>query len=156
VEVLQSRRDAFTSFVKEVEPRLRFALVAAAGPDRGLEGLSHALAYGWEHWDRISVMENPAGYLYRVGSRHARNLWRSRPRFPVVPVSDARWVEPGLPEALRSLSPMQRQVVVMVGSYGFSHREVAELLSIGTSTVQKHLERGLAKLRDSMGVIVDG
>ena len=156
MEVLQSRRDAFTSFVKEIEPRLRFALVAAAGPDRGLEGLSHALAYGWEHWDRVSVMENPAGYLYRVGSRHARNLWPSRPRFPVVPVSDARWVEPGLPEALKSLSPMQRQVVVLVGSYGFSHREVAGLLSIGASTVQKHLERGLAKLRVSLGVFVDG
>jgi DNA-directed RNA polymerase specialized sigma24 family protein len=51
---------------------------------------------------------------------------------------------------------MQRQVVVLVGSYGFSHREVAELLSIGASTVQKHLERGLAKLRVSMGVFVDG
>ena len=59
MEVLQTRSDAFTSFVKEVEPRLRFALVAAAGPDRGLEGLSHALAYGWEHWDKVSVMENP-------------------------------------------------------------------------------------------------
>jgi hypothetical protein len=28
----------FTLFVKEAEPRLRYALVAGYGPDRGLDG----------------------------------------------------------------------------------------------------------------------
>ena len=155
MEVQATRRDAFTSFVKEIEPRLRFALVAGNGSERGLEGLAHALAYRWEHWDRVSVTDNPAGYLYRVGVRAARDMRRSPPRFPPVAVTDTPRVEPGLPHALRRLSHMQRQVVVLVGSYGFTHREVAELLSVSASTMQKHFERGMAKLRDSMGVTRD-
>jgi RNA polymerase sigma-70 factor (ECF subfamily) len=60
---------SYTGFVEDVEPRLKHALSAALGPDRGLEAAAEALSYGWEHWDRIRSMDNPAGYLYRVGYR---------------------------------------------------------------------------------------
>ena len=43
------------------------------GPELGREAAAEALVYGWEQWDRISEMANPAGYLYRVGrSRDGR------------------------------------------------------------------------------------
>ena len=45
--------ESFTTFVKETEPRLRHALVASLGQDRGLEATSDALAYAFENWDRI-------------------------------------------------------------------------------------------------------
>ena len=57
----------FTAFAEEATPRLRQALIARLGSDRGTDGLSHALAYAWEHWDKLQPMENPVGYLYRVG-----------------------------------------------------------------------------------------
>ena len=58
---------AFEAFFRETEPKLRRALVAAYGPDLGRDAASEALAYAWEHWERLSQMANLPGYLFRVG-----------------------------------------------------------------------------------------
>jgi DNA-directed RNA polymerase specialized sigma24 family protein len=42
--------------------------------------------------------------------------------------------------------------VVLVHAYDWTLREVAELSDTSISTVQTHLERGLAKLRSSLAV----
>ncbi|HEY5650881.1 MAG TPA: nuclear transport factor 2 family protein [Acidimicrobiia bacterium] len=63
----ERRRETFTRYFEEAEPRLRVALGAALGQDRGRDATSEALAFGWENWDRLEQMENPIGYLYRVG-----------------------------------------------------------------------------------------
>ena len=101
----QLRTDAFTEFVKEVESRLQHALIARYGLQVGRESAAEALAYAWEHWDRVQQMTNPAGYLFRVGTSRSRRLRRSTRVLPEVSVDGARWVEPGLPSALRRLSP---------------------------------------------------
>ena len=67
-------RRSFEEFVGRFEPRLRVALVAVFGPEVGRDAVAEALAYGWEHWDRIAGMENPGGYLYRVGYDRARRM----------------------------------------------------------------------------------
>ena len=51
--------DDFVGFVRETEPKLRRALIAAAGGQRGREAACEALEYAWEHWDRVKAMENP-------------------------------------------------------------------------------------------------
>ncbi len=97
-------RDEFTAFVREMEPRLRFALAGTASPEVVREAVQEALVYAWSHWDRVSSTSNPGGYLYRVAKRRT---WRHRRLRPVPadpPVDGARWVEPGLPAALASLS----------------------------------------------------
>ena len=143
--------EMFTAFVKETEPRLRHALVAALGQDRGLEATANALAYAFENWDRIESMENPAGYLYRVGRSRAP-FDRIRPSFTQVPMDHTPNVEPGLPAALRRLSEKQRVAVVMVHAYGWSREEAASLMGLSISTVDTHLQRGLSKLRRVLGV----
>jgi DNA-directed RNA polymerase specialized sigma24 family protein len=147
--------DEFTVFVKEVEPRLSLALVAAYGPEVGREVTSDALAYAWEHWTDVQEMENAAGYLYRVGQSSARKYRRRNPLFPVVPAELPR-VEPGLPAALSSLSAAQRTAVVLVHVEGWSEREAADLLGVHRSTVRRHRDRGLAKLRAALEVTVGG
>jgi RNA polymerase sigma-70 factor (ECF subfamily) len=144
--------ESFTTFVKEIEPRLRHALVAALGQDRGLDATSHALAYAFEKWDRLKIMENPAGYLYRVGRSRTR-FEGIRPKFAPVPIEAAPNVEPGLPAALRRLSEKQRVAVVMVHAYGWSREETASLMGSSVSTVDTHLHRGLSKLRSALGVV---
>ena len=62
------------------------------------------------------------------------------------------WVEPGLPGALNTLSARQRQVVVLVHGFEYTHQEVADLLGISRSSVQNHVERGLEKLRSKLEV----
>jgi DNA-directed RNA polymerase specialized sigma24 family protein len=148
-------RSQFSAFVAEVEPRLRRALVAAYGPERGRDAAAEALAYAWQHWTEVSSMTNAAGYLYRVGQS------RTRPRkdpvvFPPRPEGDAAWVEPELLGSLGALTEAQRTAVVLVHAYGWTHGEVAELTGVSPSSVQTHLDRGLAKLRRALGADLPG
>ena len=144
----------FREFFESTEPVLRRALVAAYGP-AGVDAAADALAYAWEHWGRVGAMANPTGYLYRVGQSRMR--WYRR-RSPVVaprnPASD-HWFEPGLGPALAELSRPQRVAVVLCHGFSLTQREVGELLGISASTVQNHLERGLAKLRARLEVSTD-
>ncbi len=147
--------EAFEAFVRDVEQRLRRALVAAYGFEDGRDAAAEALGYAWEHWERLHDMANLPGYLYRVGQSRRR-------RFRGVPVLSDRsgWdehrFEPGLPKALAALSRRQRLAVVLVHGYGYTLREVAVLTGIRQTTVQNHVERGLTRLRAILGADNDG
>lgn len=141
---------SFSRFVEEVEPRLRVALVARFGPEDGRDATADALAYGWEHWERVRVMANPAGYLFRVGQHAGMRRWR-RPVLPPAPYHSEPMVEPALPRALAGLSYRQRTTVLLVHGFGWTHEEVADLLDVSTSTVRNHLRRGMNKLRSALG-----
>ena len=146
----------FDEFAARVGPRLRAGLTAAYGPDAGVDAASDALAYGWEHWSRIAAMDNPAGYLYRVGQTSARRARRPQGFLPVPAPSDMPDFEPGLLPALEALSELQRTCVVMVHALGWTQAEVAELLEVTPSTVRTHLTRGLARLQERLEVTHHG
>jgi RNA polymerase sigma-70 factor (ECF subfamily) len=139
----------FREFVLEAEPRLRRALIAAYGTERGREAVAEALAYAWEHWPKVIAMDNPVGYLYRVGRSRTRSR-QVRPLFQRADNSEPA-VEPKLPGALERLSERQRVAVVLVHAYGWTLREVAELTGVRISTVQTHVERGLRHLQRELG-----
>ncbi len=148
----ETRADTFTAFVTSNEAQLRVALTAQYGPELGREAAAEALAYGWENWDRVRVLDNPIGYLYRVGYNKARRMRKRPVSLPAVVQGRQPWIEPGLPSALMQLSEKQRTVVALLHGMQWSMSEVAELLGISKSSVQKHGERGLARLRKSLGV----
>ena len=112
------------------------------------------LTYAWQHWDRASAMENPAGYVYRVAQSRSRGR-RQRVVFP-VPSPGMPDIEPGLGAALRQLPERQRVAVLLVHGWGWTHQEVADLMDVGVSTVRNHLARGLDRLRSELGVRLDG
>ncbi|MGI9623707.1 MAG: RNA polymerase sigma factor [Acidimicrobiales bacterium] len=154
MESAPSLQQWFTAFAADAEPRLRAAFVAALGQHQGMEASAEAMAYAWEHRERLAPMDNPVGYLYRVGRSRVR-VRPARPRFVPVPPNLLPDVEPGLPAALQRLSERQRTVVVMVHAYGWSRSEAAQTLGMSVSTVDSHLQRGLAKLRRVLGVSSD-
>ncbi len=96
-------------------------------------------------------MENPIGYLYRVGQSRSRPRIR-RAVFPPPSHDGTPLVEPELPNALRRLSKRQRVAVVLVYGFEWKLSEVSELLGIAPTTVQNHLERGMANLRKHLEV----
>ena len=150
ISVGDSRRESFSRFARDAEPRLRIALAAAVGQDLGADATAEALAYGWEHWERLEAMENPVGYLYRVG--RSRVHPPRRLLLPPIPVGHTPEVEPALPTALAKLTDRQRVAVVLVHGFDWKPREVADLLGVDTPTVATHLRRGLAKLRRQLKV----
>jgi DNA-directed RNA polymerase specialized sigma24 family protein len=145
--------EGFLGWYQAVEPRLRVALSAAYGPERGREAAAEALAWAWEHQDRLGEIRSPVAYLFRVG--------RSRTRLRRIRVLDGRtswsepWVEPALAGGLASLTERQRVAVMLVFGYEWTLAEVAELLGVKVTTVQNHVERGLAKLRCDLEVSPD-
>lgn len=145
---------SFTAFVEGVARPLRQALIAGYGRDVGDEALSEAMVYAWQNWDRISVMTNPSGYLYRVGQNRARARLRRRalPFGPMRPQGGNYWFEPKLASALTSLSHKQRATVILVHGFDWTVTEVAEMWGVTFSTVQAHLDRGMSKLRRRMRV----
>jgi DNA-directed RNA polymerase specialized sigma24 family protein len=147
----------FEAFVLATEPALRGALMAAYGYEDGREAAAEALAYAWEHWAEVRQMPNAAGYLFRVAQSSAarRRRWRRPVPLPPVPPGTEHRFEPGLPAALAALSERQRVAVVLVHGFGCTLREVADLTGVTIATVQVHLERGLRRLRDRLGVVPD-
>ena len=156
---VEAAGEKFSRLVEQRGGHLQHALVAALGPEVGTEATLEALAYGWEHRDRVGGMDNPVGYLFIVGRNWGRRQFRRRTvtRFPApeaVHQSDP-CVEPALPAALAGLSERQRVATVLVHGAGWTTAEVADLLGVDRGTVHKHAERGLRKLRTALGVNSD-
>ena len=148
----------FAEFVAAVEAPLRRALVAAYGPDLGGEAAADALAYAWEHLERLSAMDNPVGYLWRVGQtsvrRATRRRWREQP-WP-GPTKDPRTSpaadlgDTGLQTAVARLTAHQRVAVVLVHGFAYTLAEAAAVLGCSVSSLRNHLDRGLTRLRHDL------
>ena len=145
----------FEEFVAEVEPKLRRALVARFGTDRGREAVAESLAFAWVNWDKLSELKNPVAYLFTVGRSRTRP-----PRRSLLVRAPETWsvpspFEPALQSGLGQLTRNQRTSVVLVVGFQWTYAEVAELLGVRRSTIQRHVDRGLSKLRLSLGEPID-
>lgn len=135
-------------------PRLRSALVAYYGHERGSDAYSEALLYSWENQSKVLALTDPIPYLFRVGQSRTR-----RRRLPLAlpppeqqsPDFQIPRIEPGLHPALMQLTRQQRTAVVLIFGWQWSYSEVAQLLGISKGSVQRHADRGMAKLRYEMG-----
>ena len=145
-----SREQEFEEFVRAQEPKLRRALVAAYGFEQGREATAESLAWAWEHWSQTKALDNPVGYLFRVGQSKSRSK-RTGYVFERDHQPEA-WFEPALVPALNALTERQRLAVVLIHGFDWTMQEVAELMGIRVTSVQNHLERGLRNLRSAMEV----
>ena len=148
-------REQALEFVGDAEPRIRRALTAAFGLQAGRDATTDALAVAWRHWERVSVMDNPIGYLYRVGFNQARRPETETLRADLTEAtSRVPWVEPGLVPALVALPERQRVIVALVHGFEWSLAEVADLLDVSKSTVRTHEQRAMRTLRRKLGATV--
>jgi DNA-directed RNA polymerase specialized sigma24 family protein len=143
--------ERFSRFVAETEPRLRRALVAFYGLEVGREATADALEVAWARWDSVETMANPIGYLFRVGQSRSRRYRRRAVVLPAVPEPELPDIDPRLPRALAGLSNQQRAAVLLVHAHGWTLAEAADALDCGVSTVRNHLDRGMRRLRASLG-----
>lgn len=153
----RTQSNGFELFAATTGEGVRRALVAFYGVEIGVEAAAEAMAVAWQRWDEIADMENPGGFLFRVGQSHARPhvRWRRRStEFPMIDTAassdDAGVVD--LLRAMRRLSASQRACVLLVKSYGYGYREAGEILGLAETAVTNHVHRGLARLRSMMEV----
>jgi RNA polymerase sigma-70 factor (ECF subfamily) len=146
---LASGTVTFEDFVAEMRPRLIRGFVSCRGVAGAADATAEALAFAFEHWDRVREMSNPAGYLYRVGQSRTRT--RKRPALPGAHEVELPEIEPGLVPALRALPESQRTAVWLVHACGWSYAEVAEATNTSVSMVGNNVSRAMGRLRKRLG-----
>ncbi len=148
---------SFEEFYRTQVDRVYRALaVTLASPQLAREATDEAMARACAHWRRVSQLDNPGGWTYRVGLNWATSWWRKVGR--EHPESDLL-VELGGREAadtasataaLHALSGLPaafRAVVVCRVLLDLSVAQTAALLEISEGTVKSRLARALATLR---------
>ena len=146
--------DPLITLVNEARPRLWTAFVAVRGEHGADDAVAEALAWAAANRDRVIALDNPVGYLYRVG------LTRSTPpRQPQLPTPDEiglPHIEPTLIPALLALPERQRAAVWLVHGCGWTHAETARALGVKRTTVGTHVNRAMNALRLKLEVTIDG
>jgi RNA polymerase sigma factor (sigma-70 family) len=130
----------------EIAQPLRAALIANLGRQLGDDAYAEALHYAWTHQEKLVEVERLVPYLFKVGRSRVWSRRRLEPLLAAAPVELPAY-EPRLEEILLGLSDRQRTAVVLVVGWSWSYAEVADLLDVSKSTVQQHVQRGLAVLR---------
>lgn len=141
----------FRLFAAELRQSLLRAFVVFVPADDLCDVVAECLAYAWENWDRVRGMQNPQGYLFRVGQSKSRRYRRRRALLPDPGAVGLPDFEPRLIPALRLLSSQQRAVVWLVYACEWRHSEVAAALGISPSAVSTHASRGMGRLRSILG-----
>ena len=141
---------AVDAFIVANRSGLERALVARYGLSDGLDAASHAIEFSVAHWERLSTMSNPLGFLFRVGHTHGLRGVRSKRRLTELvtdPVTTDERVDVDLQRALVRLSWEQRVAIVLVHAHGHSYADTARIMGMPVTTITNHVNRGLARLR---------
>jgi RNA polymerase sigma-70 factor (ECF subfamily) len=153
---------SFEEFFRAEQLRLHRVLFAITGSRPEAEDIGQeAFLKVWERWDRVSEMDDPAGYLHRT----AINVFRDRSRRLVLATKRAVRIS-GRPDeyealearsvaasVLGSLSPRQRAAIVLTEALGYSAEEAGKLLGIKGSTVRALHFQARSTLRSSKETI---
>lgn len=135
-----------------------YKAVAVVIRDRDLarEAVDEAMTRAYKSWAKVSAMENPKGWVYRVAVNWAKSRLRRRSTAASLPVpapdsvAEPEVPDPGLVNAVRGLQPNQRDVIVARYVFDMSQDAVAEAFGTKPGTVKSRLARGLAQLRKEL------
>src|SRR5438067_8116017 len=133
----------------QYDPIVRLAALLVDRPEVAEEIVQDAFAIAFERWDH---MDAPIAYVRTVVVNRCRDVLRrrrvaaaaafGRPQESTEPPADL------LHDALATLSPRQRAVLVLRFYEDLSNDEVARLLKMRPGTVKSLVHRGLSTLRE--------
>lgn len=135
--------------------------VSAAVGDQllGREAAAEAFARAYERWPRVSNMESPEGWVYRVAVNICRRSWQQR-------MLESRALARMLPAAIgdvgdhhhddvyracRRLPPRMRTAIRLRYWDDLTECQVADRMGISPGTVSALLSTGRSRLRRALG-----
>ncbi|MEU8244308.1 sigma-70 family RNA polymerase sigma factor [Actinoplanes missouriensis] len=144
----------FEAFYRANVDRIYRALaVTLRRDDLAGEAVAEAMARAYTRWPTVGALENPSGWVFRVGLNWATSWWR-KVRRERPPSERPEPAEGGVAEnavlareALDRLPRPQRAVVTCRILLDLSTAETAEALRLTEGTVKSRLSRALADLR---------
>jgi RNA polymerase sigma-70 factor (ECF subfamily) len=142
---------SFSSWYQGYYARLLAALtVVATDSELAADATAEAFTRALERWDRVSAMASPEGWTYRVGLNVLRRRMRraslerrilGRPE-PATPSE----LHPEVWQAVKELSPRQREAIALRYLLGLSEAEVADALGVAVGTASATLSAARSRL----------
>lgn len=146
--------DGFVVFYERTRAPLHRALTATLGdPQLAADAGDEAMARAAERWTRVSQLQRPDGWVYRVGVNWAsswRRKWARRPTLPAEAL-DRHHLDASAQDLVAMLAPLplpQRQMLVLRHVLGYSTAETAAALGVAEGTVKSGLHRARRRLLD--------
>jgi RNA polymerase sigma factor (sigma-70 family) len=158
-----TQRPDFAEFYREAKDECLFAVLVSVGDrDTAQDLVAEAFARAWASWPAVSRHPAPAAWVVRTALNAGVSRWRRRRREVPVPdlaiVADGPaaggmadgCIDPRIMAALLRLPARQRQVVTLRLFLDLDTECTARALGIAPGTVQAHLGRAMAALRDDL------
>ncbi len=146
----------FETWYRELHPKVGTSLAYSFG-DVGLAQTStdEAFTKAFERWNRVSRMESPDAWVYKVAYNHARRRLRRR-AFEERLLASQRVDHVEAPagelwHVVAGLPPRQRQAVVLRHVGQLREREIADAMGISRGAVSATLRSAHAVLRARIG-----
>jgi RNA polymerase sigma-70 factor (ECF subfamily) len=150
----------FEGFFEQHHGRLFAGLCLVTGSRSEAEDvMQEAFLRVWQRWDRVSEMDEPAGYLFRT----AMNVARTRRRRAALALKRAVGLASSsdafaqvndrdeLIRAIGELAPRERAAIVLTALEEYSSKEAGQMLGIADSTVRVLAGRARTSMRSSIG-----
>jgi DNA-directed RNA polymerase specialized sigma24 family protein len=146
----------FEAFYRATHGGLVTSMLLVAGDaDLAREATDEAFARAVGAWSRVSAMDSPAGWTYKVALNVVRRRARraglerrllSRPRpAPTMPApAGEAW------SIVAGLAPRQRAAVVLRFVADLTEPQIAQAMGVSRSTVSSTLRDALAALRQAL------
>ena len=156
---------AFEELVAPQVPALYRLALAMVGPEEARDVTQDTLVSAWRELRQLKRADRVDAWLRSILLNRARNVLRTRRRHPIVafdplighgatlleePISGlhGRWA---VEDALATLRPDERAVVVLHYLADLTLRQVADTLSIREGTAKSRLHSALRSLRHHFG-----
>ncbi|RKT84290.1 RNA polymerase sigma-70 factor, sigma-E family [Saccharopolyspora antimicrobica] len=163
---MAATEDDFAEFVRVALPGLmRYGHALTGNPHDAADLVQAVLEKVGARWAKVNRnCADPTAYVRKAMANTHVSRWRRTRRetlladFPDMPAyaqPDRLENEP-LWQALRSLPPRQRAVVVLRYYEGLSEAEIAESLGVSCGTVKSQASKAMASLRKRLGSLEGG
>jgi RNA polymerase sigma-70 factor, ECF subfamily len=165
-------QDAFAALYDAVASRI-YGLVRRVVRDPTLaeDVAQDALVEVWRTAARFDASRgSAAGWIFTIAHRRAvdrvraeravtdrerRSATASVPFDEVIEEVTARLEQQAVRRCLRTLTPLQREAILLAYYGGVTYREVAERLGTSLPAVKTRMRDGLIRLRDCLGVSLE-
>lgn len=150
-------------YLREFRQVVALAYVLTGRGNAAEDLAQEAFTAAFRSWDRISLYEDPSGWVRRVVANRAVSLhrrWITERRFlpallrpaPPSPAAEIDAEATQLWEAVRALPKRQAQAVALHYLDDLPLEDIGRILGCSPGTVKTHLARGRERLEHSLGV----
>jgi RNA polymerase sigma factor (sigma-70 family) len=143
-------------------PLVRMLTLYCGDPDVARDIAQESMIKVSSRWGAVQKMDNPRGWVWKVSinlanSHYRRRKLEQRSYRAVHQAADVSArdhdvaLEVSIRSMLQSLSPRQREALVLRYYQDMSVAEAAQVMGCSPSTVKKLAARGLTAMRDAIG-----